>query len=76
MKGGTMRIRNIYTEDQFVKNKQISAKVNKYTYEHFTEINKARGIPNNRVLNSLIEDYIGQWEYEMKKEGEKEKQDK
>lgn len=40
------------------KEKQISAKVNEKYYTLFTKINKAQGMSNNSVLNSLINKYV------------------
>lgn len=40
------------------KDKQVSAKVNPYSWELFTRINKAQGLSNNSALNMIINKYI------------------
>lgn len=46
------------TENDFTKDKQISAKVNARTYKDFSDINKMQGISNNSALNMLISQYV------------------
>lgn len=38
--------------------RQISAKVNRITYEKFTEICKLNGMSNNSCLNMIIAEYV------------------
>lgn len=45
------------------KNKYISCYVNKENYEKFAKICSVQGLPNNKVINVLIAEYIAKNNY-------------
>lgn len=51
-------VHNLTTHGSDGKTKAISAKVYPEAWESFTQINKARGMSSNSVLNMLICDYV------------------
>ncbi len=45
-------------ENDGMKDKQISAKINEQSWAAFTKINKAQGLSNNSAINMIINKYI------------------
>lgn len=45
------------------KNKMISCYVNKEIYAKFQEVCKLQGIPANKIINSMILDYVTRYSH-------------